>query len=76
MNRLIVPKPSPMRGVAAATAPADKTLARLVKYIPAEVVTGYMFFGGLVDAASQPATFGVLPPGGFSFSVWPSHQPI
>ena len=53
MNRLINPYPKPGRAVAAAaTPPPDDALGRLVKYIPAEVLSGYTLLSGIVEGVS------------------------
>ena len=52
MNRLVVPYPPPNRPSAAAEDKADKFLTRLLKYIPTEVVAGYLFFQGIVEGVS------------------------
>lgn len=54
MNRMIVPYrggPLPIGGAAGST--PDNAVGRLAKYIPAEVISGYMVLSGLVDAASK-----------------------
>ena len=64
MNRLIVPAPPRVRSVrgaqladipkaAGADAAGDKVVVRLLKYIPAEVISGYMTLGGLLQAADH-----------------------
>jgi hypothetical protein len=46
--------------------PADNAINRLLKYIPAEIISGYMVFAGIVDAASKesalrrPAAWGIF----------------
>ena len=66
MNRLIVPYPSPRRATAIGESDADKAIGRLVKYIPAEIISGYTLLSGLVDGASQhsslrvPAAWGIF----------------
>lgn len=51
MDRLVVPYPAPGRASAVSDTDADKALGRLVKYIPAEVLSGYLFLSGLIGAA-------------------------
>jgi hypothetical protein len=53
MNRLIVPFPAPGRARAVGASEADMAVSRLVKYIPAEIISGYMAFSGLIDGVSQ-----------------------
>jgi len=48
MQRLIVPRPAAARATATSESDADRALSRLVKYIPAEVISGYMLFSGLI----------------------------
>jgi hypothetical protein len=66
MRRLIIPRPSATRARAASESDADRAIGRLVKYIPAEIISGYMLLSGIVTAASQtsnlriPAAWGLF----------------
>jgi hypothetical protein len=56
LDRLIVPAPGRVRALPGDpdTSPnGDKALGRLLKYIPAEVISGYMTLGGLLQAANS-----------------------
>jgi hypothetical protein len=52
MDRLIVPFKPQGRAKAAGESDADKAIGRLIKYIPAEIISGYMLLSGLVQSAS------------------------
>ncbi len=52
MDRLIVPFKTTGRARAASESDGDKAIQRLIKYIPAEIISGYMLLSGLVQAAS------------------------
>jgi hypothetical protein len=53
MNRLIIPRPARSRAGAVSDSDADRAAGRLVKYIPAEIISGYMLLSGIATAASQ-----------------------
>ncbi len=58
MDRLIVPKSAGLADTAKASAdplrePSDSPSTRLIKYIPAEIISGYTVFWGVVEGASQ-----------------------
>lgn len=53
MNRLIVPKTLAHHPLAPAAAGHDDAIARLVKYVPAEVIAGYTLFSGIVSGAAK-----------------------
>jgi hypothetical protein len=58
VSRLIVPYPSEAaatRGVAPAG--GDNAAGRLVKYIPGEIISGYMLLSGLIEVAPQGSNF-------------------
>ena len=63
MERLITPRPAPSANVPAGRDDADKALARLIKYIPGEIISGYMAFAGLADVVSKT-------PGVREFASW------
>ena len=50
MKRLVVPLPPADRATgASADQKGDKLLARMIKYIPSEVIAGYLFIIGIVE---------------------------
>jgi hypothetical protein len=51
VNRLINPYPHPEDARAVPGADADNAVGRLMKYIPGEIISGYMLLAGLVEAA-------------------------
>jgi len=53
MDRLIIPRPPAGRATAIGESDADKAVARLIKYIPAEIISGYMLLSGIVEGAAQ-----------------------
>jgi hypothetical protein len=53
MQRLISPYPPKTRAVAVSKSAPDQAISRLIKYIPTEIISGYMLLSGIVDAASQ-----------------------
>lgn len=56
MQRLITPRRITSRAEAAAESESDKALGRLVKYIPAEIISGYMLLSGIIAGASDAST--------------------
>ena len=56
MDRLIIPRSSPRRARALGESNEDQAIGRLVKYIPAEIISGYMLLAGLIDGASQTSS--------------------
>jgi hypothetical protein len=49
----VVPQRSAAKARAVGESDADQAIGRLVKYIPGEVISGYMLFSGLVAGAAQ-----------------------
>jgi hypothetical protein len=52
MNRLIVPRRAPGPARLSVQAAFDDTITRLVKYIPAEVISGYTLLSGIVSGVA------------------------
>jgi hypothetical protein len=53
MNRLITVSAFGRNAQRASMAPAENTVERLVKYIPSEIISGYVILSGLVEGAIQ-----------------------
>jgi hypothetical protein len=83
MYRLIVPFPPPGRATAASESVADKVVGRLIKYIPAEIISTYALLSGIVDGASRASPLRELAAWGiFGLGVvltpiyfWQAYQP-
>ncbi|MEI9939282.1 MAG: hypothetical protein WDO69_18835 [Pseudomonadota bacterium] len=54
MNRLIVPKRTAGPGPLTVQSNVDDAITRLVKYIPAEVISGYTMLSGIVAGVAPP----------------------
>ena len=52
-SRLIIPYPHPSVARQIAKGDADNAVERLVKYVPTEIISGYVFLSGIVNGAAR-----------------------